>query len=128
MSPQAKCRSGLLAVGLAIFSGGASPLHGEMGPASFRRSAARISGDECSSLALQATLAKARAEMRTLAASERVDPSGIGAAMDKDRRLSDEVKRAFGNSDVIKSEIKRGECVVTLKLSVDRLRGLARDL
>jgi hypothetical protein len=88
-----------------------------------------MSADECSALAVSATLAKARAEMRALLPAQPADPADIGGAMNSDRRLAEGIKRTFGNSDLIKSEYStRGDCVVTLKLSVDRLQKLGRDL
>jgi hypothetical protein len=132
----------MTAFGLVMLSGGNTPLHSTVSsrPAVYKtppavRSAAvvkrraRTTQDECSTLAVQATLAKARAEMRGLLPSQPADPADIGAAMNSDRRLAEGIKRTFGNSDLIKSEYsQRGECVVTLKLSVDRLQKLGRDL
>ena len=132
-------------IGLLMLSGGVSRLNSAVPPgivsggtdpadrsASFvaRKSfPSRISSDECSALALKATIAKARAEMRSLVPGMPGGLSGISASMTSDRRLSERIKQTFGNSDLIKSEYSRkGGCVVTLKLSLDRLQLLARDL
>ena len=128
--------------GLLMLSGTVAPLHSTVSSgaaavktapavrgASSVKHRARMTADECSTLAVQATLAKARAEMRALLPARPGDPAYIGAAMNSDARLADSIKRTFGNSDLITSAYsKRGECVVTLKLSVDRLQRLGRDL
>ena len=135
--------AGSTIIGLLILSGGNAPLHSTVPPGSFsgkaaltvRKAAARapvaprLTADECSTLALKATIAKARAEMRALLPGRPGDPADVGSAMASDRRLSEGIKRTFGNSDLIMSQYsKRGECVVTLKLPLDRLQRLARDL
>jgi hypothetical protein len=131
-----------VAVGLLMLSAGVSRLQsmvpagvvsGRTGSAVRRaphaKRSPRLSGDECSTLALKATIAKARAEMRALVPGASDNLAGISAAMTSDRRLSERVQQAFGNSDVIKSEYSpRGDCVVTLKLPLDRLQLLARGL
>jgi hypothetical protein len=128
---------GVASIGLAFLTAGVQPLHGEVPPVFVsavppaRRAPVtpRMTADECSMLALRATLAKTRAELRTVVPVGSVAPNAIGLAMNSDRRLSDGIKRTFANSDVIMSQYtKRGECVVTLKLSVDRLEKLGRDL
>jgi hypothetical protein len=134
---------GPMVIGLLLLSGGISRLHSttqdvvirtapairRTAHAARKPSSSRISQDECSTLAVNATLARVHAEMRSLLPTIPRDLADVGTAMDSDRRLSDGIKRTFVNSDVVVSEYtKRGECVVTLKLSVDRLRVLARDL
>ncbi len=133
---------GILSIGFTMWSGRISPLQSMVPPAVVPVKApravrsvvhakrkARMTEDQCSALAVQATLAKARAEMRALLPTQPADPADIGAAMKSDRRLAEGIKQTFGNSDLIESSYtKRGECVVTLKLSVDRLQKLGRDL
>lgn len=98
-------------------------------PAPRRAASARISAEECSRLALKASIAKARAEMSTVAPGAARDLAAFGKAMDSDRRLAARVKRAFGNADIIKSEYTRGrDCVVTVKLPLDRLQNLTAGL
>ena len=132
-------------MGLMLLSGAVSRLNSAVPPAAVSAFAApavqkislikpkavssRISSDECSTLAVNAAIAKARAEMRSLLPGTPKDLTGITTAMDSDRRLAENIKQTFGYSDLIVSEYsKRGECVVTLKLPLDRLQRLARDL
>jgi hypothetical protein len=135
---------GPTAIGLLLLSGGVSRLNGaapqdvsiRTAPPNRRSalvarktSSPRMTRDECSALAVNATLARVHAEMRSLLPAIPKDLADVGTAMNSDRRLSEGIKRTFANTDLIMSEYsERGECVVTLKLSVDRLRLLARDL
>ena len=88
--------------------------------------AKRTTPQDCSELALQAALAKTRAEMRTLVPDGSADPAYVSARIASDARFSEQVKTMFGNSDLIKSEYRAGgECVVTVQLSLDRLQNLS---
>jgi hypothetical protein len=98
-------------------------------PRAHRSAPAKLSADECSMLAVKAAIAKARAEMASIDAHAVSDPAAFGKAMDADRGLSSRVKNTFGNSDLIKSEYTRGrDCVVTVKLPLDRLQALTAGL
>ena len=133
------------AIGLMTLSFGVPRLHGEIPPrlalgrtapaiggtrpGRQRSDSSRMSPDVCSNLALKAAIAKARLEMKQIDPMLPSDPDALGSAMNSDRGLSEKIQRTFGNSDVIKSEFSpRGECVVTVKLPLERLQRLARDL
>ena len=117
-----------------LMSGGASRLQGAVPaprkPAHAPRKTppAPLDAEKCGDLALQATIAKARMEMRAVLPQAQNDLAGISAAMNADRRVSDGIKRTFGDADLIKAEYSsKGGCVVTLKLPLDRLRLLAQE-
>ena len=87
----------------------------------------QVSPSECEMMSVMVAVAKARQEMRAVFPAAPDDLSAIGAAMDSDHRLSQKVKQVFGGSELIKSEYSGSQgCVVTVKLPLDRLQGLAQ--
>ena len=89
--------------------------------------AARATRSECSDIAVTLALAKARRELDALLPRADGDPAAVTAAMAADSRVADAVARTFASSDLVKSEYTRGgDCVVTVRLPLDRLRRLTR--
>lgn len=80
---------------------------------------------ECGRMAVDAVLAKARAELRDL--GMRPDPAAIARRMESDPEFARRVAETFANSDLIVSRYgRRGGCEVTVRLPLDKLRRLAR--
>lgn len=86
--------------------------------------APKISASTCSDLPLRVALLKAQEEMRALLPGK-AGPGEVQRAMESDPGFNRRVKEVFATSDVVKSEFSRdGGCVVTVKLSLDRLQSL----
>ena len=91
-----------------------------------RRPAAKLSQEECLGLATKAALAKARAELGEVMGGSPDDLQAVSAALASSSKASEQIRRTFAASELIVSEYSaKRECVVTVKLPIERLRSLS---